>query len=160
MHPNIARSLGIPIASQDVTEKIRRLRPDNIWSIWTGGGSLLSGLYAMVMLTSDGLKAVQQGNFKARDPSLSHLAGPNDPVAAIYKWTIFAPGRSVAGISLMAEKLREPPYVTADLFAAGTTEAGRRIMARLGFRQVGPHGAAPLYHYIRRANRPNQVKYS
>lgn len=153
MHPAIARALGIPIAPLAVTEVIRRVRPDNIWSIWTRNGSVLSGLYAMVMLSAEGLEAVHARAFAARDPDPAHLAAEEAPVAGIYKWTIYAPGRAAAAITLMAERLRRPGYATADLFGAGTTEAGRRIMTKLGFRVLHPGGAAPLYQYVRRPNR-------
>ena len=154
MHPAIARALGVPIATLDVTERIRSGRADNIWSIWTRNGSMLSGLYAMVMLSREGLMAVESGDFLARDPDPAHLALPGAPVAAIYKWTIYAPGRAAAAIALMAERLRAPAYVAADLFGAGSTEAGRRIMEGLGFRVVRRGGDMPLYRYVRRANRP------
>ncbi len=155
MQPRIARSLGIDIASPEATERVRALRPDNIWAIRTGPGGVLSGLYAMLMLSQSGKEALIDGSINALDPAREHLAGPGEPVAAIYKWTIFAPGRAAAAIPLMAEKLREPAYAAADLFGVGITAAGRRIMERLGFEPYRTTTDRTLFRYERRINRHN-----
>lgn len=156
MHARIVERLGVPVADLAVSERIRALRPDNIWAIrtaaerWPAEGP--SGLYAMIMLTEAGAAALLAGRFNAADPAPAHCAGPGAPVAAIYKWLIFAPGRAAAAIPEIAAILQQPAYARADILGSGSTLKGRRIMASLGF-EVVRDGAAPLYQYVRRSNR-------
>ena len=156
MQPRIGESLGMPIATHETTERIRVRHPDNIWAIHSRRPQRLIGLYAMVMLNAEGLRAVLGGSFDQREPDPAQTAGPEEPVAAIYQWTIFAPGRAVAAVPLMAEYLRRPAYARADLFGTGASAAGRRLMERIGFEPMpDQQGTRKLvvYRYVRHANR-------
>ncbi len=153
IYPRIAAAFMQHMATLETCENIRRRHHDNIWSIHDRRNNHLVGLYAMAMLSPAGHAALDSGTFDAPDPRLSHVAATGDPVAAIYKWGVFAPGIAVAAIPLIAERLNGPDYRDLDLYGNGSTEAGQRIMQSVGFRRVEDPRTPLLFRYERLSKR-------
>lgn len=153
VYPRIAEAFRQHIATLETCENIRRRHHDNIWSIRDLRSGAFVGLYAMAMLSQTGQQALLIGEFDAPDPRLSHVAATGDPVAAIYKWGVFAPGVAAAAIPLIAERLNSPDYRDLDLYGNGSTDAGRRIMRSVGFRRVADPRTPFLFQYERLSKR-------
>ena len=152
IYPLADAALAHQLASLETCEAIRRRHPHNMWSVRDRAGRLL-GVYAMAMLSAAGLRALESGTFDAHQPDVSQTAGPDDPVAAVYKWGVYTPGIAAEAIPLVARLLSEPRYRCVNLYGKGTTEAGRRIMIRVGFEAVADPRNLYLYRYVRLANR-------
>lgn len=146
------------LAPLKTCERIRRCNPDNMWTIHDAKSQSTLGLYANIMLSNAGHKALLDGSFKASAPSAIHTATQSDPVGAIYTWAVLAPGRAVLAIPLIAEKLKSPKYANINIYGNGMTNAGKRIMEALGFRQIQSSGHTALYMYLRLANRKQKLK--
>lgn len=153
IYPKITAAFMQHMASLETCEHIRRRHHDNMWSIRDQRDGKLIGLYAMAMLTPTGHRALTNGEFDAPDPKLTHVAATGDPLSAIYKWGVYAPGPAVAAVPMIADLLAGPDYRHLDLYGNGSTEAGRRIMQSLGFRPVSDPKTPLLHRYERVANR-------
>jgi len=153
IYPRAAAALMQRMASLDTCESIRKRHLDNLWSITDRRSDELIGMYAMAMLTEEGRAALLDGSFEAHDPRLSHVAATGEPVAAIYKWGVFAPAMAAAAIPLIAERLSTPDYRDLDLYGNGSTAAGRRIMRSVGFRPVDDPRTPNLFLYPRLSER-------
>ncbi len=154
IYPRASEAFAQHLASLAICESIRRHHEDNFWSIFDQRQHRLRGIYAMAMLTEDGLTALLSGTFEPQSPRLAHVTETGGSVAAIYKWGVYAPGVAAAAIPLIADHLAARAYSRADLYGNGSTPGGRRIMSSLGFRPVGDPRTPSLFRYRRLANRP------
>lgn len=150
IHQRCQERVDFTLTRLSVVERMRVFRDDQIWSVRIGREAQLAGFYSMVMLSAKGEQALLDNQFDPQDPDMAHVAEPGSAVAAIYKWMVFAPGRAAASILVIASKLREPAYRTADLYATGSTLAGRRVMTNLGFQEISQRPGGPLFRYKRK----------
>ncbi len=121
-------------AAGPAVERVWRHNPESIWAFRRG--ERIVGAYAMLFLNAAGHRRLRAGAFDGANPTLAQLAGPGEPVAAIYKWAVVAPGLAAAGIRIVSRHLSAPPYAAADLYARATTESATRLMLNLGFRPI------------------------
>ncbi|MEM9429694.1 MAG: hypothetical protein AAGA32_09375 [Pseudomonadota bacterium] len=142
------------IASLATCFAMSRRHRDNIWSIFDTKTTTLRGFYAMLMLSSSGLTALLNGRFLATMPDAAHTASTGDPIAGIYKWGVFAPGRAAGAIPQVAVMLRAERFARANLYGTAATPAGERIMRSLGFGYRADPKTPDLLEYVRMANRP------
>jgi hypothetical protein len=141
-------------AAGPVVERIREHDRDAIWAFRRNGEVV--GAYAMLHLNPTGLRRLLAGSFDAADPSLAWLASPREPVAAIYKWAVVAPGLAAAGIRLVSRHLGGPRYATANLYARATTPAATKLMLNIGFAAM-PEVDPLLLGYVRQVNRTRRT---
>lgn len=148
IYPILDVALAHQLAALSVLERIRKHHPDNLWAIRNLRTDKTAGIYGLLLLNAAGHAAVLDGSFTPTDPDPATLATPDQQVAAIYKWGVYAPGVLAAAFSIMSEKLSHPEFRHLDIFGNGTTEAGRRMLRTLGFRRV--EGGTPpnlfVYH--------------
>lgn len=95
------------------------------------GGSVI-GLLSMILLNPAGVQALREDVFDALHPRLDHVAANGSEPAAVYGWGVAGATREaaktvVAGSALVLEVIPVP------YFARAATEAGLRMLTRLGF---------------------------
>jgi len=142
----------IPVLSsavEAVSRVINRNR-DSIWVFKRGGKPV--GIYAMLLLSREGLEGLLLGEFNLSFPDPSLMVRTGEAPAAIYKWAVVAPGMASAGICAISHMLQTDRYATANLYARPTTVPGGRLMAHLGFHDVRA-GLPDLQRYVRIVNR-------
>lgn len=144
-----AQLIGDGIVSGADLERIQRLSGDAALFVTEEDGAL-TGVLAFVLLSAEGLRAVQHGSFDALAPAAAHVAGAGQGACAFYGWGVAATTKASArrlidgARSIMGGAVGHLPK-----FARPTTEAGRRLMyERLGFEDLpGSNGLvwqAPL----------------
>lgn len=96
----------------------------------------LTGVLAIILLSAQGLAAIEADRFDALSPDPAHVARFDEEPAALYGWGIaatrkFVARRLVDGLSLLANGvIGHMPY-----FARAATPAGARLLIeRIGFR--------------------------
>jgi predicted GNAT family N-acyltransferase len=89
-------------------------------------------MIALLPLNDAGAAALVDGRFDGMAPALAQIAAPANPVAAVYVWLIWAPGRMNSGLALIAEAARRHPGV--DVFTRPAHPQSARILDRVGFR--------------------------
>ena len=157
-YPEMNDAFSNRLAPLKICERIRRCNPDNMWTIHAAQSRTTIGLYANIILSISGRKALLEGKFRANAPSAIHTATQGDPVGAIYTWAVLAPGRAALAIPLVAEQFKTPKYVNIDIYGNGMTDAGKRIMEALGFQCIQSTQDSFLYMYQRLANRKYRLK--
>lgn len=91
-----------------------------------------AAMIALLPLNDDGAAALIDGRFDGLAPSTRHVAQEDQPVAALYVWLIWTPGRMNSGLALIAEAARRYPGVA--VFTRPVNAASARILDRVGFR--------------------------
>jgi hypothetical protein len=137
-------------AAGPIVEKIWRYDRESVWAFRRNGEPV--GFYAMLYLNQIGLGRLHARQFDGADPSLSWLADPKEPAAAVYIWAAVATGLVAEGMRLVSRHLQTARYAQADLYALATTEPAARILLHQGFRRV-PNNDSRLLSYVRQANR-------
>ena len=98
-------------------------------------GELIAAVSALP-LTQAALPELDSGRFDGIDPPSALVAGPNDPVAALYIWGAAGltwRGRTLALAASVA--LQRQVYPDLPCYARGATDAGERALAqRMGAR--------------------------
>lgn len=137
-------------AAGPIVEKVWRHDRESVWAFRRNGEPV--GFYAMLYLNQTGLDRLHAREFDGADPSLSWLAAPGEPVAAVYIWAAVATGMVAEGMRLVSRHLQTGRYARADLYALATTEPASRILLHQGFRPV-PNNDPRLLGYVRQVNR-------
>jgi len=153
------RHFGEDIASFDVVRRIVEHNPESAYSIGRfdrTGHFKPMGYVALLFLRRAGVDALTRGQLNAADPDLSLLVRKGEPVSGIYVWGIVATGKAIAGVPLVMNVLKRPPYADADLYARPASVAGMNLMLALRFKLIfegAGAGDKPLYRYRRMVNR-------
>ncbi len=96
---------------------------------------VLVGVMALILLTDEGLRAVMSDEFDALSPAAAQVARPNERPAGVYGWGIAAADKTAArrlveaSSAITTNSIGHLPH-----FVRPATEAGARLMERLGFR--------------------------
>lgn len=110
------------------------------------------GVFAMLLLSGEGLNGLLLGSLDRGHPDLASLAPAGSAPSAIYNWAVAAPRLAAEGFRHASVYLRRPLFRNANIYARGTTPAACRIMEHTGYELVGD-GFADLYRYVRLPNR-------
>ncbi len=126
------------LASKEPVARVVNHNPDSLWGIahkanYDAENPVPEGFIALLMLNSDGLRAMIDGTFDAAAPDLSLLCSQNERPAGIYIWAMWARNNLVPGIPLALEKVWTPLYKDADLYARAVTRDGKRLLETMGF---------------------------
>jgi hypothetical protein len=136
-------------AAQPAVVRVHTKHPQSVWSFRSSGR--LVGVYAMLLLNTEGQQQLLAGALDCSDPPVDCLAEPSEPVAAIYKWAVVARGTAAEGIRAMSRRLQQLPFDRANLYARAIGAAAQRLDFNLGFRPVRPD--SDLLIYVRIKNR-------
>lgn len=153
------RHFGDDIASFEVVRRIVEHNPESAYSIGRfdrQGHFKPMGYVAFLFLNPLGVERLKRGELNAADPDLSLIVRRGEKVAGIYVWGIVATGKAIAGLPLVMEILKRPPYAGADLYARPASIAGLNLMRALQFELIfegAGEGDKPLYSYRRMVNR-------
>lgn len=114
----------------------------------TRGPKGLTGVLALIPLSSEGLNALESGRFDSLAPQPAEIAMIGQEPEAIYVWGIAAI-RKMAGAWLSNGLLAVFDEATPHLpyFARAATSAGEHLLLRVGF---APH-PGPITGLLRRA---------
>jgi hypothetical protein len=110
------------------------------------------GIYAMLLLSGEGLSQLLLGTLDRGNPDLASLVPAGAAPSAIYNWAVVAPRLAAEGFRHASVYLRRPRFRNANIYARGTTQRACRIMEHTGYELVGD-GFAELYRYVRLPNR-------
>jgi hypothetical protein len=114
------------------------------------------GLWAMLMLTAQGLEQLLLGELKGANPGEAAIAAGGETPAAIYHWAVVAPKLAAEGIRHVSVFLRQPLFRRVNFYSRPNTEIGVRLNHGLGFRPIAA-GMPGLFRYIRLCNRASQL---
>lgn len=98
-------------------------------------GKLL-GAIAFLYLNDRGHDALLLDEIRLTQPEIEFLAAGKEDVSAIYIWACAITGRGISGYGKVAEHLRKPRYVNADVFAQPSTKAGRDWLVATCFKPI------------------------
>jgi len=139
------------LAAPSVVARVMAHDPESVWVVEYDGRVI--GGYALLYLSREGVRRLQQGKLNAADPALECLAAPDEPPEGIYHWVGFKSDAQASGLGRVLEMLHGPRFLSADLWGVPCTTNGRRFAESMGMRPF-PCLTPNLYRYVRRANRP------
>ena len=113
----------------------------------------LLGAIAFLYLNDRGHDALLLDEICLTQPEIEFLAARGEEVSATYIWACAITGRGISGYGKVAEYLRRPRYVNADVFAQPSTKAGRDWLVATCFKQTQSF-QPDLWCYERPWNRP------
>lgn len=142
------------LAPLETIERVISYNPNNV--LLFVRNAKIVGIWAMLMLSAEGLEQLLLGELDARNPHPNALLPKTEVPAAIYKWAIVGPGIAMEGASHVSQYLRQPLYRYSNLFSRPTTPRGLKFKVNLGFRPI-QSGTNGLYRYVRRAKRSAQT---
>ena len=108
------------------------------------------GLVTFLLLSEIGLRLLLSGTLEYGNPPADALAGPGETPAAIYVWSVLAPGPTSGALFALFERLNEPPFAGLDLYGRPVTPAGERLTKGLGFELVTPDRRSDNLHALPR----------
>jgi hypothetical protein len=111
----------------------------------------LLGAIAFLYLNERGHDALLLDEICLTRPEPEFLAARGEDVSATYIWACAITGRGISGYGKVAEHLRKPRYVNADVFAQPSTKAGRDWLAATCFKPI-PSFQPNLWCYERSWN--------
>lgn len=118
-------------------------------------GNLL-GAIAFLYFNDRGHDALLLDEICLTHPEIEFLATGDQEVAATYIWACAITGRGISGYGKVAEHLRKPRYINADVFAQPSTKAGRDWLVATCF-QPTQSFQPDLWRYERTWNRVPKV---
>lgn len=94
----------------------------------------LTGVAAVLLMSAQGLAALEAERFDGRDPDLAHVAEVGDEPSAVYVWGLAAI-RKMAGARLTAGLLAMGDLATPHLpyFGRAASDTGLHLLIRTGF---------------------------
>lgn len=122
-----AQSIGAEIAPAEVLRRVHERSGGGLFLTREQGA--LTGALAFVLLSREGLAAVETDRFDAFDVPLDCIARPSEQPAGLYAWGLCATTRrSARRVVAGARAMRVE--ITPDLpcFGRAATPAGRRLM--------------------------------
>lgn len=97
----------------------------------------VTGMYALLLLSKEGLSALRRGAFNAGAPTKQHIAGLNEPVAAHYGWGVAATTKSGARAALSCiTALHDSLCPDIPYYVRAATDDGRRVIMKGGCEPV------------------------
>ena len=130
----LAHALG-PIAPMPVAISVYDRNPLAWWVLWRAADEAriaprLVGVATYLPLNTDGLAALRNGAFNARDPDLCHVAAADEHPAALYLWGIVAHGLSDIAGKLVGHAIGLDLYETLPMIGTIGTEEGLAALRR------------------------------
>lgn len=135
LHGYIANVLGNGIASVDTVRAVHAKQGFSIWKVADSKGKI-SGVFALLYLNAEGLQAVQDEDFDAANPDMSHLAEQPQDVVAIFAWCFVLRGKAKAALLKVATWLDLCGWNECPIFTNPVTPQGSRLAEALGFQPV------------------------
>jgi hypothetical protein len=151
--------ISADIASLDTFRNVHRHNADSLWGVYANDGPL-TGFFAFLMLTADGVDRLVSGALNTRAPSLDALAATGEPPQAVYVWALVAEKKTANALPLVLGAFDAAVYARTDLYARPATEGGLRLMTKLGFKSLtGDEIGQGELCVIRRSVAPTQIRY-
>ncbi len=133
--------LGSQLTSADIIARIHRVTGTTSWVC----GDPIDGVFIIVPVSPDGLRAIQTGTFDPGGPEKSHLAALGQTCAGVYVGAYAGATHQARKQVMMATvTMRVEGYGQVPAFARGATDDGVRSMESLGFAPAG-FGADQLW---------------
>jgi len=122
------------LAGDDVLLRLRAKNP-TIFQVVAEAGEAgrVIGFNAQLPLTAEGIRAVISGDFDPSNPSLDHLATPDEKVAGIYAWLIYAPRSIVAVIAALSDYVDRYAAGGCSIFCRAANEAAYKAFTSCGY---------------------------
>jgi len=144
LHSYISDVLGDGIASVDTVRDVHAKQGFSIWKVEDGNGKT-SGVFALLYLNAEGLKALKEDRFDARAPDMDHLAEQPQSVVAIFAWCFVLRGKAKAALLKVATWLDLCGWNECPIFTNPVTPQGSRLAEALGFRPVHDPNQSALH---------------
>ena len=135
----------LPVTAAEVALAVQAHNPDCFLLVPAND---LAGapMIALLPLNDVGAAALVDGRFEGMAPSLAHISRVGQPVAALYVWLVWTPGRMNSGLALIAEAARRYPGVA--VFTRPAHAESARILERVGFRAANELFPAAPSHLV------------
>jgi hypothetical protein len=132
VHALATSELGPGLASLEEIMRVDGLTGAAIWT--TRRNSAVSGFLAPLALTLEGRDALISGAFDAARIERRWVAPMGAPLAGFYCWCLAGKDQATrGGLVLALRSLVDQHFPDLPFFARASSEAGARIMRRLGF---------------------------
>jgi predicted GNAT family N-acyltransferase len=159
-----AARMGV-LASSAVVHEVAAHHPDSLWAIarkasFDPAHPRGEGFISLLFLNKQGLIALAEGTLDCKHPPCAMLAKPGERPKGVYYWAVYAPGVLAPAMTLVFEKLSEPPYDGVPLYALTATADGIRFTEMLGFKKgcvIEGVNAPHLYLYERPRPKPSNA---
>jgi hypothetical protein len=159
IHQLGATKISADIASLDTFRRVHRRNADSLWGVYGGDGTL-SGFFAFLMLTRDGVDRLISGELNTRAPAIDALAATGEVPHAIYIWALVAEKKTASALPLVLGAFDAAVYARTDLYARPATEGGLRLMSKVGFKSLAGDEIEPGELCVfRRSIVPTRIQY-
>lgn len=133
--------LGSELTSAETIDWINSITGSTSWIC----GDPIDGIFIIVPVSPEGLKAIQTGEFNPGGPKESHLAARGETCAGVYVGAYAGATHEARKNVMMATvTMRVDGYGQVPAFARGATDDGVRSMESIGFHPAG-FGADKLW---------------
>nr|WP_070960291.1 hypothetical protein [Hyphomonas sp. Mor2] len=133
--------LGSQLTSAETIAWINSVTGSTSWVC----GDPIDGIFIIVPVSPEGLRAIQTGEFDPSGPNKEHLAALGQTCAGVYVGAYAGANHQARKNVMMATvTMRVEGYGQVPAFARGATEDGVRSMVSIGFKPAG-FGADKLW---------------
>lgn len=136
--------LNSELTSAETINWINSVTGSTSWIFGTPGEAI-EGIFIIVPVSPEGLKAIQSGEFDPSGPEKGHLAALGQTCAGVYVGAYAGATHEARKAVMMATvTMRVDGYGQVPAFARGATDDGVRSMESIGFHPAG-FGADKLW---------------
>lgn len=121
------------VADLQVLLELRAHNPTIFQVVEEAGSQRIVGFNAQIPLTRAGFSAVTSGNFSPSEPSLRHVAKPDEEVDGIYVWLTFSPRNFVATVAGLSDYLCKFAPNGCSLFCTPVSDKVKAFLLGCGY---------------------------
>lgn len=130
-----SEKISSEVATLETFLRVAEKNEDSHWAIKSNSGCV-KGFVSFLMLNQLGLECLLNGDLDTKSPDIKALAETGEVPAGVYTWAIVAEGKMAALLTEIFAQFDPDVYAKADLLGKPVTNAGLKLMRRVGFRAI------------------------